>query len=409
MSKNLRLMILSIIILLSMTLEVTGLYIELGASYVYTVKPLIWIVIGIIALIFFKNELIANQKYKKQVVFCVVVTTLIYFFIYFVFGYIKGFAYNPYDRSLYGLLTNIWTFLPVIVVKEYVRCYMINNCGQKKIILWSFLITILFAVVDFKVYKFSSYFATPLSTAEFFMETLFPSLVTNFFLTYVSYYAGYGSAIFYSLLPQLAMYALPILPDIDWATTSILNAIVPFFSYVYINYLINKTDKTLRRPVSKTIGIKGWLAMILLIMLNVCFGLGVFPISPIVIGSNSMAPKIHKGDIVLISDADVSKVKKGDIIRYTLDGNYIIHRVIKINVDRDGNRIFVTKGDNNRNIDLYPVKESQYAGIIKFNIPYVGYPTIILRELLNPSMGSDVKVEKGKTAFLINDKYVTFS
>lgn len=395
MNKKLQLVILAIIILLSTFLDVSGIPYKFGSSYTYVIKPLLWVLVGVVSFVFFKNDFIGNRKYKKQVEFCVVVATLIYFFIYFVLGYIKGFAHNPYNRSLMGIITNIWTFLPVLIVREYIRCYMISNCGQKRIFLYTFLISFLFTIIDINILEFETYFANSLSTFEFFLQTLFPKLITNLFLTYVAYFAGYGSPILYNLLPQIAIYLLPILPDLDWALTSILNAIVPFFTYVYINYLISKIDKTLRARSEKTVGIKGWLAMILLILLIVGFGLGMFPVQPLVIGSNSMAPKIYKGDIVFVQKTGVAKVEVGDVIRYVLEGNYIVHRVVKINLDGKGNRIFITKGDNNRDIDLYPVKESQFAGIVRFNIPYLGYPTIILRELLNPNMGDNVKVEKG--------------
>ena len=90
---------------------------------------LIILFIGIITFFFFKNEITPNLKYKKEVSFYVIVATLIYFVIYFSLGYLKGFAHNPYDGTINGLLLNLWTFIPVILVKEYVRFYMINNVG----------------------------------------------------------------------------------------------------------------------------------------------------------------------------------------------------------------------------------------------------------------------------------------
>lgn len=396
MSKNIRLIILSAIVLFSVILEITGYSVKLGSSYVYVLKPLMWLFIGVVAFIFFRNEIITNKKYKKEVEFCVVITTLVYFLIYFILGYIKGFAHNPYDQTFSGILTNLWSFIPAVIIREYVRYYMINNCGKKNILLWAFLISLLFTFIDLNLYKFDSYFATTLTTIEFFMQTFIPSLITNLYLTYISYFSGFGAPILYAILPQLIMYIIPILPDIDWATTSILSATVPFFSYIYINYQINKADKTIRKGENKTVGIKGWLSMMLVIMLMICFGLGVFPFQPLVIGSNSMAPKIHKGDIVIIQDKDVKDVKKGDVIRYLLDGNYVVHRVVMINQDAKGKKVFITKGDNNNDIDLYPVKEYQYTGVVKVTIPYLGYPTIILRELLSPNAADKVNVEKGK-------------
>ena len=86
MDRKLRLTILTILLLLSMLLEISGLSFKFGASYAYVVKPLLWVVIGIISFVFFKNSFMMNRKYKSQVEFCVVVATLVYFFIYFVFG-----------------------------------------------------------------------------------------------------------------------------------------------------------------------------------------------------------------------------------------------------------------------------------------------------------------------------------
>lgn len=396
MKKGLKLLILSLIILSSIMLEATRVSLKFGSSYAYIVKPMIWIFIGIITFVFFRNEKIVNNKYKREVNFIVVITTLVYFLIYFILGYIKGFANNPYDSSLKGIITNLWTFLPMLFVREYVRYYMVNNCNQKQILWWTLFISTTFVMVELNIYKFDSYFETSLSTLEFIMQTFIPSLITNLYLTYICYFAGYKTSSMYALLPQLALYVLPILPDVDWATLSVLNSAIPFFSYIYINYMINKMDKTTNRKQVKTVGIKGWLSMMAVVILMVLFGLGVFPIEPLVIASNSMAPKIYKGDIVIIKDTDVREVKKGDIIRYKMEGYYVVHRVVMISENVNGDRVFITKGDNNNDIDLYPVKESQYAGTVKFDIPYLGYPTLILGKLLNTNNDAKVTVDKGR-------------
>lgn len=397
MKKNLRVIILSLIILLSLLFEVTGLSLKFGTSYAYVIKPLTWIFIGIVAVVFFKNNVVVNKKYIKDVNFTVVVATLVYFLIYFVLGYIKGFAYNPYDSSLKGIITNIWSFLPMIIVREYSRYYMINNCEKKRILWWTLFISLLLCLINLNIYKFDTYFKDSLSMFEFFIQTFMPELITSLFLTYLCYFSGYKISIMYLLLPQLALYVLPILPDVDLATLAILNSAIPFFTYIYINYLINKIDKTLDRKEVKTVGLKGWVVMMGVIIFMVCFGLGMFPIKPLVIASNSMAPKIYKGDIVIIKDTDVKKVKEGDIIRYRMENYYVVHRVVTIYEDNNGDRVFITKGDNNDDIDLYPVKESQFAGVIKLNIPYLGYPTLMLSRLLNTGVEDTVIVDKGRT------------
>ena len=406
MKKNLKIIILSIIVLATMTFEVIGMSTSFGSFYSYVVKPLIWIFIGIITYFFFKGDVIPNLKHKKEVSFCVIVTTLIYFAIYFCMGYVKGFAHNPYDYTLKGIINNLWIFVPIVIVKEYLRYYMINNSSQKRILLNALLISILFTLIDLNIYKFGSYFSSSLNAFEFVIQTLIPSLITNLYLTYISYYASYKAALIYTFIPQFLMYVLPILPDLDLATISLLNSIIPFFSYIYINYLINKLDKTLDRRDNKTVGIKGWILMILFIIFMVLFGLGVFNVKPLVIASNSMLPKIRKGDIVIIKDIDVNKIKKGDVIRYKMDGYYVVHRVVLIRTDEKGKREFVTKGDNNNDVDLFSVKEYQVDGIVKLDIPYLGYPTLIFSKILHTDVDKKVTIDKGRINWLSkNDKY----
>ena len=406
MKKNLKIIILSIIVLATMTFEVIGMSTSFGSFYSYVVKPLIWIFIGIITYFFFKGDVIPNLKHKKEVSFCVIVTTLIYFAIYFCMGYVKGFAHNPYDYTLKGVINNLWIFVPIVIVKEYLRYYMINNSSQKRILLNALLISILFTLIDLNIYKFGSYFSSSLNAFEFVIQTLIPSLITNLYLTYISYYASYKAALIYTFIPQFLMYVLPILPDLDLATISLLNSIIPFFSYIYINYLINKLDKTLDRRDNKTVGIKGWILMILFIIFMVLFGLGVFNIKPLVIASNSMLPKIRKGDIVIIKDIDVNKIKKGDVIRYKMDGYYVVHRVVLIRTDEKGKRELVTKGDNNNDVDLFSVKEYQVDGIVKLDIPYLGYPTLIFSKILHTDVDKKVTIDKGRINWLSkNDKY----
>lgn len=406
MKKNLKIIILSIIVLATMTFEVIGMSTSFGSFYSYVVKPLIWIFIGIITYFFFKGDVIPNLKHKKEVSFCVIVTTLIYFAIYFCMGYVKGFAHNPYDYTLKGIINNLWIFVPIVIVKEYLRYYMINNSSQKRILLNALLISILFTLIDLNIYKFGSYFSSSLNAFEFVIQTLIPSLITNLYLTYISYYASYKAALIYTFIPQFLMYVLPILPDLDLATISLLNSIIPFFSYIYINYLINKLDKTLDRRDNKTVGIKGWILMILFIIFMVLFGLGVFNIKPLVIASNSMLPKIRKGDIVIIKDIGVNKIKKGDVIRYKMDGYYVVHRVVLIRTDEKGKREFVTKGDNNNDVDLFSVKEYQVDGIVKLDIPYLGYPTLIFSKILHTDVDKKVTIDKGRINWLSkNDKY----
>ena len=101
--------------------------------------------------------------------------------------------------------------------------------------------------------------------------------------------------------------------------------------------------------------------------------------------SNSMVPYFTRGYVVIVKKLNKDEIKKlqvGDILEYQLDKSMILHRIKEIETDSEGNMLFTTKGDNNDFPDVEKVKEEQIVGIIKFKIPYLGYPSVWFSELL---------------------------
>jgi hypothetical protein len=47
--------------------------------------------------------------------------------------------------------------------------------------------------------------------------------------------------------------------------------------------------------------------------------------------------------------------------------------------DGSGKRVFLTQGDNSPSPDM-PVKAEQIVGIVRAQVPYVGYPSVWLKE-----------------------------
>jgi signal peptidase len=109
---------------------------------------------------------------------------------------------------------------------------------------------------------------------------------------------------------------------------------------------------------------------------------GFFSYRPLAIVSNSMQPVYSRGAIVIIQRVtDPMDIKLGDIVQYESAGKTITHRVVAIDAASDGSgkKVFTTKGDNNPSKDPL-VAAQQIGGIVRAQIPYVGYPTIWLRE-----------------------------
>ena len=96
-----------------------------------------------------------------------------------------------------------------------------------------------------------------------------------------------------------------------------------------------------------------------------------------VIISGSMEPIIKVKDAVIIRRCEESDIKIGDVVTYrSLEDAYygilITHRVVNIEY-KDGQKLFITKGDNNETIDRSPITFNQIQGKVAMRIPKIGY------------------------------------
>lgn len=96
-----------------------------------------------------------------------------------------------------------------------------------------------------------------------------------------------------------------------------------------------------------------------------------------VIISGSMEPIIKVKDAVVIRRVEEPDIKVGDVVTYrSLDeafyGILITHRVVNID-EKNGEKVYITKGDSNLTIDRTPVYFSQIQGKVVMRIPKIGY------------------------------------
>lgn len=96
----------------------------------------------------------------------------------------------------------------------------------------------------------------------------------------------------------------------------------------------------------------------------------IFGYTAFEVATGSMSGTIEIGDMVIVKVTD--SVKKDDIIVYKEDGNFITHRLIKINEDS-----LITKGDANNSEDL-PISKSQIFGKVIKVIPNISIWKMVL-------------------------------
>lgn len=106
-------------------------------------------------------------------------------------------------------------------------------------------------------------------------------------------------------------------------------------------------------------------------------------ISLYTIVSPSMEPKIMVNDVIVdYKIQDENSLKIGDIITFYSDvidtGGYTVtHRIHDI-YEKDGVRYYVTKGDNNSDVDAGLITKKNIVGRVKFIIPKIGKLQTIL-------------------------------
>ena len=89
---------------------------------------------------------------------------------------------------------------------------------------------------------------------------------------------------------------------------------------------------------------------------------GFFGYKPFIVLSGSMKDEINSGDLVLTKECNVDDLKKGDIISFKEDEIVITHRIIDI-TENNGEKRFITKGDNNENEDPGYVSSDKIEGL----------------------------------------------
>ncbi|MGQ9780656.1 MAG: signal peptidase I [Nitrososphaeria archaeon] len=89
----------------------------------------------------------------------------------------------------------------------------------------------------------------------------------------------------------------------------------------------------------------------------------------------SMHPTLEDGDLIIIDRTDYDNLKVGDIIVFNSSIYHfrIVHRIVDVR-SIDGEKVFITQGDNTHAPDPSYVGKENYVGrYVNIRIPYAGF------------------------------------
>lgn len=338
------------------------------------------VVIAVVAYNYKLNVFVQRGIEKaKSVIIIVIIANILYFLL----GIFVGYASNPYSFNIITLLKNIFLFVGTVALEEYIRTKIIKHNNSTYALVG---ITVLFIVYQFNfselIIKINS--ANNEKMFEYIIETVLPLIGFNILCTYLSNMGGIILNYSYSIPITLMLYILPIFPNTDWFVHSSFRFIVIVVIMLYLNYEERARNVRLFRRERKKNSKSRNAISVACISLFVLFVAGILPYKPIAIMSNSMSPTFGRGSVVISKKVGkkYDEIKEGDVIEFQTTKGVVVHRVVSINKSKDGKYIFITKGDANKTNDKIAIEEDQVVGIGKLYIPYIGYPSVFVAEVI---------------------------
>lgn len=326
------------------------------------------------------------KKEKKQIITIITFYTCSFLIMIYGLGLFTGYAKSPYSLTPISVVRNT---IPVIFLLTIIELFRYNLCHKckKKIsieILMIAIFTLLDGLMALPFYDTSDYE----EILKMLTLIILPSISKNIMLTDFSSQYGYLPEILYQLITNLYIYLLPIYPNLSIYLESVITFILPFIIRYAVNSVMTiKEEKiVVQRDKSKnvllnTISAIGVLAIILIVLLYS----NLTPYWIAVVGSGSMTPTIQVGDAIIVDKTvkqHPEKLQVGDILVFKMNNAIYTHRIIKIE-NQNSTYLISTKGDREgQTIDNWIVKNKDIVGRVKFKIPYLGYPTVLLNKFI---------------------------
>ena len=326
-----------------------------------------------------------NKRLNKIVDFDIFMFSMVSLILYYLFGIIIEYAKSNNYLTLYGLTVFIIPTILKIIFKEHLRNSLLTKSGDNKfLIIYS---VILFIMIDIlpalSILNMSNMHDVFIFTAL----VLLPSITVNAVATYINIKVGYMPVIIYLLIFSLYQYVVPIVPNTSEYLKAIIDFILPILILFKVRKIVNKyydEDEEIDRNYKKSSIILLIIPIILTIII-IYFVSGYFRYYALAIASGSMHPVFDRGSVVVTEQVNdkydnYNKLKEGEIIAFKAEKNIVVHRLIRI-VNIGDEVYYYTKGDANEEEDNYLIKKENIIGIVKFKIPYIGYPTVLFSEI----------------------------
>lgn len=346
----------------------------------FVIQPMAALAAAAIAFLAMKGrgDRIRHKTDKAVVVGSVLA---IWFVLYFTTGLFTTYMKNTLALDLRSVLFNVYAMGVVAFCLEYVRYSVMTLAGRRNVVWFAVVVSAVFALQQMNIVGLFGV-ASLEEVIKLVTADVVPVLVASVLLTYLAVNAGLASMLVYRFGVLAFAILPPFIPRYDWYLLGITSMLLTLIVYVVIDRQSQGRRVSVRHTTKHSFDVMfvGFIAALALFMT------GAFAYKPTAIVSNSMHPIFSRGAMVVVQKvSNPLDIQTGDIIQYQVDNIVVTHRVVATDraSDGSGKRVFITKGDNSPSKDPL-VYEEQLIGVVRAAIPYVGYPTVWLREMAGP-------------------------
>ena len=338
------------------------------------ITALILTVFAIVIILLIKKRPILSIN-KNEVFLIMLAMGAVCLVLYYLTGVHFGFYKSSTPLTMGSFFKNILPIAAIIITIEVIRYILLAQNAK-------FMGVLAFAAGAFSdVLVFATF--TGVTTFNRFMDIvglyLLPAFTANVLYNYLSKNFGYLPNIVYRIIMTLYIYVLPIYPQTPDALYSFAKLIVPLLIYLFINALYSKKKnyETHKRKLSGfvSMGLSAIIMVSIVLLIS-----GEFQFRTLIIATESMTGAIDKGDAIIYEEYEEQYIKEQDVVVFLQGKNRIVHRVVLI--ERiDGKNRYYTKGDANEDMDTGYITDADIEGVVLFKVPFVGYASIMLRDV----------------------------
>lgn len=348
---------------------------------VYVLQPLAWLALGGQAWGLSRLGWFEWRPATRRLVLFAALMGVIQLLAFLLAGIFTGMGYSPLTRRLPALIGNLWYLLAGLAGMETARAALVNRLAGRSPLLAVSLGSLLSLILLVQPGTWGS-LSTPQQTLATLGGRFLPLLAEGLLTSLLAWLGGPLPAIAFRAVGVLFKVISPVLPNLSWLMTAFIGTLVPLFGFIYLQNTLLAAEPTADETVKTTHNpaINHWWWAAVIIVVAFWFTGGLFGIRPYVVSGFSMKPTFVAGDMVLISGVDTQSIEVGDVIQFQRNGSSIVHRVIEIR-EQDGQRVFITQGDNN-NVQDEPVPQTIVIGKVVRYLPQIGWPVIGLKKVI---------------------------